>query len=57
MLLFRANHIHHLQHIPPNLNPHVVGSALLEYAQGTVEWDGVVSAFVDGWAKEAAASK
>ena len=34
-----------------------VGSALLEYAQGTGEWDGVVSAFVDGWAKEAAASK
>ncbi|MDO4344322.1 MAG: ABC transporter substrate-binding protein [Eubacteriales bacterium] len=29
-----------------------VGSALLEYAQGTGEWDGVVSAFVDGWATE-----
>ena len=28
MLLFRANHIHHLQHIPPNLKPHVVGSEL-----------------------------
>ena len=27
-----------------------VGSALLEYAQGTGDWDGVVSAFVDGWA-------
>ena len=34
-----------------------VGSALLEYAQGTGEWDGVVSAFVDGWATEYAASK
>lgn len=32
-----------------------VGSALLEYAQGTGEWDGVVSAFVDGWATEYAA--
>ena len=29
-----------------------VGSALLEYAQGTGEWDGVVTAFVDGWATE-----
>ena len=34
-----------------------VGSALLEYAQGTGEWDGVVKAFVEGWATEAAASK
>ncbi len=33
-----------------------VGSALLEYAQGTGEWDGVVTAFVDGWASEAAAA-
>ncbi|MDO5345352.1 MAG: ABC transporter substrate-binding protein [Lachnospiraceae bacterium] len=33
-----------------------VGSALLEYAQGTGEWDGVVSAFVDGWAAEYAAA-
>ena len=33
-----------------------VGSALLEYAQGTGEWDGVVTAFVDGWAEEYAAS-
>ncbi len=31
-----------------------VGSALLEYAQGTGEWDGVVTAFVDGWAAEVA---
>ena len=34
-----------------------VGSALLEYAQGTGDWDAVVTAFVDGWAKEAAAAK
>ncbi|MBQ8537208.1 MAG: ABC transporter substrate-binding protein, partial [Clostridia bacterium] len=34
-----------------------VGSALLEYAQGTGEWDGVVKAFVEGWATEAAATK
>ena len=33
-----------------------VGSALLEYAQGTGEWDGVVSSFVDGWATEYAAT-
>lgn len=29
-----------------------VGSALLEYAQGTGDWDKVKSAFVDGWASE-----
>ena len=29
-----------------------LGSALLEYAQGTGSWDKVKSAFVDGWAKE-----
>ena len=33
-----------------------VGSALLEYAQGTGEWDAVKTAFVDGWAKEYAAA-
>lgn len=33
-----------------------VGSALLEYAQGTGDWDAVVSAFVDGWATEYAAT-
>ena len=33
-----------------------VGSALLEYAQGTGNWDGVVTAFVDGWASEYAAA-
>lgn len=32
-----------------------VGSALLEYAQGTGDWDAVKTAFVDGWAKEYAA--
>ena len=31
-----------------------VGSALTAYAAGTGEWDAVVSAFVDGWASEAA---
>ena len=34
-----------------------VGSALLEYAQGTGDWDGVKKAFVDGWATEVAAAK
>lgn len=29
-----------------------VGQALLEYAQGTGEWAGVETAFVDGWATE-----
>ena len=29
-----------------------VGSALLEYAQGTGEWSAVETAFVDGWATE-----
>ncbi len=32
-----------------------VGSALLEYAQGTGEWSAVDTAFVDGWASEYAA--
>ena len=31
-----------------------VGSALTAYAAGTGDWDAVVSAFVDGWATEAA---
>ncbi len=34
-----------------------VGSALNEYAQGTGDWNAVVSAFVDGWKSEVAASK
>ncbi len=29
-----------------------LGSAMLEYAQGTGNWDAVVTAFVDGWATE-----
>ena len=29
-----------------------LGAALLEYAQGTGDWDTVSSAFVDGWAVE-----
>ena len=33
-----------------------VGSALLEYAQGTGTWDAVKTAFVDGWATEYAAA-
>lgn len=33
-----------------------LGSALLEYAQGTGKWDAVQSAFVDGWAAEYAAA-
>jgi len=31
-----------------------IGSALTAYAAGTGDWDGVVTAFVDGWASEAA---
>jgi raffinose/stachyose/melibiose transport system substrate-binding protein len=34
-----------------------VGSALTAYAAGTGDWNGVVTAFVDGWAKEAALNK
>ena len=33
-----------------------LGSAMLEYAQGTGDWDAVKTAFVDGWAKEYKAS-
>ncbi|RSX51817.1 ABC transporter substrate-binding protein [Bifidobacterium samirii] len=33
-----------------------LGSALLEYAQGTGDWDSVKTAFVDGWAKEYSAA-
>ena len=33
-----------------------LGSAMLEYAQGTGSWDSVVTAFVDGWAAEYQAS-
>jgi raffinose/stachyose/melibiose transport system substrate-binding protein len=38
--------------IPSETWKNNVGSALLEYAQGTGKWDGVKTAFVDGWAKE-----
>lgn len=34
-----------------------VGAALLQYAQGTKDWNAVVAAFVDGWATEKAAIK
>lgn len=34
-----------------------VGSALLEYAQGTGEWDAVKTAFIDGWKTECEAAK
>lgn len=33
-----------------------VGAAMLEYAQGSVGWDAVEKAFVDGWAIESAAA-
>jgi raffinose/stachyose/melibiose transport system substrate-binding protein len=33
-----------------------LGSAMLEYAQGTGKWDAVKTAFVDGWASEIANS-
>ena len=42
--------------IPSSAWKDALGSALLEYAQGTGEWDGVVKAFVDNWAAEYAAS-
>jgi raffinose/stachyose/melibiose transport system substrate-binding protein len=34
-----------------------LASALIEYSQGTQDWSAVESAFVDGWASEAAASE
>ena len=33
-----------------------LGTALTAYSAGTGDWDGVVSAFVDGWASEYAAA-
>ena len=33
-----------------------VGAALTDYAQGTGDWDAVVTAFVDNWATEYAAA-
>ncbi len=38
--------------IPSETWKNAVGSALLEYAQGTGGWDAVRAAFVDGWARE-----
>ena len=29
-----------------------LGAAMLEYAQGTGDWDKVKTAFVEGWASE-----
>ena len=34
-----------------------VGAALLEYAQGTGNWENVRTAFVDGWARESSAAR
>jgi raffinose/stachyose/melibiose transport system substrate-binding protein len=34
-----------------------LANSILGYAQGTGNWDGVKSSFVDGWAKEVATSK
>lgn len=33
-----------------------VGAAMLEYAQGSVDWDAVERAFIEGWAAESAAA-
>ena len=38
--------------IPSETWKNNVGAALLEYAQGTGDWEAVRAAFVDGWAKE-----
>ena len=38
--------------IPSETWKNNVGAALLEYAQGTGDWEAVRTAFVDGWAKE-----
>ena len=40
--------------MPPEQWKNDVGSALTAYAAGTGDWDAVKTAFVDGWAKEAA---
>ena len=42
--------------IPSETWKNNVGSALLEYAQGTGDWAAVETAFVDGWATEYAAA-
>ena len=38
--------------MPSEERKNQLGSAMLEYAQGTGSWDAVVTAFVDGWATE-----
>ncbi len=38
--------------IPSETWKNGVGAALLEYAQGTADWENVRTAFVDGWARE-----
>ena len=38
--------------IPSETWKNNVGAALLEYAQGTGDWESVRKAFVDGWAVE-----
>lgn len=42
--------------IPSETWKDLVGAALTEYAQGTGDWDAVVTAFVDGWETEYAAA-
>ncbi len=42
--------------IPSEKWKDLVGAALTEYAQGTGDWDAVVTAFVDGWEAEYAAA-
>jgi len=41
--------------IPSEEWKNAVGSALLEYAQGTGDWEAVEKAYIDGWASEYAA--
>lgn len=43
--------------IPSETWKNELGAAMLEYAQGTGEWDAVEKAFVDGWARESAAAR
>lgn len=42
--------------IPSDRWKNQVGAAMLEYAQGSVGWDAVERAFIDGWAAESAAA-
>ena len=43
--------------IPSETWKNGVGSAMLEYAQGSGDWSAVERAFVDGWAQESAAAQ